>query len=352
MEMKVCFAINNLCSGGAERVMVSLANGFSTLPNVKVMTICFRMPYRYKHFFEFGNNVSLFLATDRNPSEIANILIEEKPDVLISFLNPMNYLASKASHIAGIPHIVCERNNPYFSPDNEAIRKLRDEAFAVAAGCVFQTENAYSYFKNKINGRFCIIPNAVTLDFNYEENTVKRNTIVTVARYADQKNYPLLLRSFKIFHDKYPDYRLECYGKDSGKLASIKSEAIRLGVENFVEFNHETLDVHIRILDAKIFVLLSDYEGMCNALSEAAALGLPCVCRDIPGVRELIEKYGFGILVEEKNEVEVADALERIIQDVELSKRLSHNGIEMYKERGIDTVIPLWYQFILEILNQ
>ena len=63
----------------------------------------------------------------------------------------MNYMCSVAAHMVGIPHIACERNNPYKSPFREEDRKMRDEAFGRAEGCVFQTEEAVKYFSDKLH---------------------------------------------------------------------------------------------------------------------------------------------------------------------------------------------------------
>ena len=46
------------------------------------------------------------------------------------------------------------------------------------------------------------------------------------------------------------------------------------------------------VLDAAMFVLTSDFEGMSNSMLEAMAIGLPCVCTDCDGggAREIIKQ--------------------------------------------------------------
>lgn len=350
--MRICFAINNLGAGGAERVLSSLANNFVNREDFEVVAICFKRPYIYDHFYEFDKRIHLDLVESRSPDEIVNILLKTKPDVVVSFLNPMTYLMSLATQQINIPHIACERNNPYFSPLKQDRRLERDIAFELAAGCVFQTDNALSYFKDKIHGLYKIIPNAVILDCHpLKNNHVFKHKIVTVGRYVKQKNYPFVLRAFSEFKKLFPEYVLECYGKDSGDLLEIKKDAESLGISESVKFYEEQRNLHSMIKDAHFFVSGSEFEGMSNAISEAASLGLPCICTDIPGTRELIEKYEFGTLVPINDVDAMVEAMKQLINDKLYYIRLSSNGLKMYHSRNLSSVFPLWEEFILQVLG-
>lgn len=351
--MRICFAINNLGAGGAERVLSSLANYFAKDEDFDVMAICFKRPYIYDHFYTFDDNIDLYLVESRSPQEITDILIQTKPEVVISFLNPMTYLMALATNETGIPHITCERNDPFYSPTKDIRRIERDFAFAHAKGCVFQTDNAVSYFKNIISGEYQVIPNAIILDSkpNLKRSVIEKR-IITIGRYVKQKNYPFILKAFARLRQRgIKEYTLECYGKDSGDLSIIRQEAEQLGITDSVEFYEEQKDLHARITDAHFFVSGSEFEGMSNALSEAAALGLPCICTDIPSNRGLVEKYNFGVLVPPNDVEALTDAMERLIRDKNLCDQLSNNGYKMYLSRGRETVFPLWKQFILQIIN-
>lgn len=350
--MKVCFAINNLCAGGAERVLSTLANHFTSFPDYSVMAICCRQPYLFKHFYEFNEHVELFLADDHGPHELIDILRNHRPDVVVSFLNPMNYLMSLATRSEGIPHIVCERNNPYFSPPDEDSRRNRDEAFENAQGCVFQTPNAVSYFKDFIKGDYATIPNAIILDTPPNIFSKKKKKVVAVGRYAIQKNYPFILRSFAKFHERHPDYYLECFGKNSGQLYQIKAIADELDIARFVTFNEERLDLHSLIQDASFCLSGSNYEGMSNSIAEVAALGIPCICTDIPGVREMVQQYHFALLVEPNDVHGMVSAMESLIVDSELYESLALNGYKMGENRTLDTILPLWKNYIEHICGK
>ncbi len=55
-------------------------------------------------------------------------------------------------------------------------------------------------------------------------------------------------------------------------------------------------------------------------------LGVPVVTTEVSGIPELISHEKNGILVEPQNEVALANAMERLINDVSLRHRLGEEG--------------------------
>jgi glycosyltransferase involved in cell wall biosynthesis len=71
-----------------------------------------------------------------------------------------------------------------------------------------------------------------------------------------------------------------------------------------------------------VFCLPSRYEGMPYVLLEALAAGLPIVATRVGGVQTCVENGGNGLLAEERNARELADALLRLANDVSLRERM------------------------------
>ena len=63
---------------------------------------------------------------------------------------------------------------------------------------------------------------------------------------------------------------------------------------------------------------------------EAMSFGVPVISTDTGGIPELIGNGG-GILVQQKNGVELADALEKLILDKEFCQQLGAQGREKIK---------------------
>lgn len=83
---------------------------------------------------------------------------------------------------------------------------------------------------------------------------------------------------------------------------------------------------------ASVACLPSYREGLPKSLLEAMAAGLPCVTTDVPGCREAVRDGDNGLLVPAKNPSELADALERLIQNPELARRMGLRGRERLEQ--------------------
>lgn len=354
INMRLLFAINNLCAGGAERVLSALVSELSKNETIDIHIVCCHSEDKFAYFYHVPEFVPIHLIDYGDIDQLKNVILHIGPEVVISFLNPMNHMCSVASHMVGVPHIACERNNPYMSPYRDEDRKKRDDAFCKAEGCVFQTEKAVNYFSGKLIGLHTIIDNPVCNNVNpalqLAENGI--NKIVTVGRYAEQKNYYFLIDVFCLFRTKHPEFILECYGKDSGEYKKINQYIIDKGMEGCILLKRETPYVHNCIASAKAFLFTPFFEGTPNALMEAAAIGIPCVASDLPEIRSINHPNPFAILCPLNNKELFVKALESVIFDKHLASSLVSNGQIMAQLRDIRNIAQRWLAFILTVINK
>lgn len=350
--MRLLFAINNLCAGGAEGVLSALVNQISRYCGIDVHLVCFHSRDSFAYFYRVNEEVPIHLIEYKNDKQLVKVIESVNPDAVVSFLNPMNYVCSVAAHAAGVTHIACERNNPFKSPYRSTDREMRDETFLNASGCVFQTAEAASYYGDRLSGEYVIINNPICLRLYSEvpQVTFYENRIVSVGRYAEQKNYLFMIDVFNEFHERHPEFILECYGKDSGEYNRIKEYVIVKGLEDSVILNQETPFVHNYIQSAKAFLFTSLFEGSPNAIMEAAALKIPCVAPDLPEIRRLNSSYPFCKLCSLGDPSAFVDALEQVIFDESTSAPLILNGLNMSKERDIEIIADDWVKFISKVI--
>jgi colanic acid/amylovoran biosynthesis glycosyltransferase len=90
--------------------------------------------------------------------------------------------------------------------------------------------------------------------------------------------------------------------------------------------NHDKVTDYYRRSDA--FVLASFAEGVPVVLMEAMAMELPCVATWITGIPELIDGGVNGLLVPPASAAALADAVERLIVDPALARRIGSAGRE------------------------
>ncbi len=77
---------------------------------------------------------------------------------------------------------------------------------------------------------------------------------------------------------------------------------------------------------AKLLVLTSKLEGFGNVIVESMASGCPVIATRCGGPEDIIQNWRNGILVEQ-DAVEIANAINRVLGDPQLSARLSRNAL-------------------------
>ncbi|WP_416307639.1 glycosyltransferase [Neptunicella sp. SCSIO 80796] len=111
--------------------------------------------------------------------------------------------------------------------------------------------------------------------------------VVAVGRLCHQKGFDLLLRAFAALPDQ-ADTRLIIFGE--GELRSqLEQQIIELGLSARVDLPGYTDNPLAEIKQADLFVLSSRFEGSPNGLVEAMSVGTPVVAFDCPhGPREIL----------------------------------------------------------------
>lgn len=148
-------------------------------------------------------------------------------------------------------------------------------------------------------------------------------TVLCVARMYRRKNIGSLVRATALLRSRVPDVRVRIVGDGPG----------RPGVERLVQ--HLDLGMHVHLdgqldfdrlarayADCDIFCLPSLQEGFGLVFLEAMAAGKPVVCCGGTAVAELVEDGTNGVVVPQRDDAGLADALERLLQDADARRRM------------------------------
>lgn len=156
--------------------------------------------------------------------------------------------------------------------------------------CLTQTMAAY-YQRRLPQPRLTHIYNGI--DFSRlppaippREPTNQRIKLVTVSSLNRRKGVEQLVRLLT-FDTRY---YLTAIGGDTEAIARLTQLAQQLGVESQCEFWGFTPHPWEKAMEQDIFVFPSYSEGLGLALIEAAYLGLPIICADIPTFREMFSE--------------------------------------------------------------
>jgi glycosyltransferase involved in cell wall biosynthesis len=147
-----------------------------------------------------------------------------------------------------------------------------------------------------------------------------RAIVLAVGRLVHVKNHALAVRALA----DVPDASLVLVG--GGPLADeLRHKAEQAGVADRVVLAGLREDARALIGAADAVVLPSRSEGLPLAALETLAAGTPLVATDVRGVRELVAD-GAALLVPPDDAEALAQALRRVLTDVDVRARLAAKG--------------------------
>lgn len=355
---KIAFYIGSLAKGGAERVIVNLAEYFySKGYQVYVVT-----KMKEKDEYPLNNNIKRIIADitieEEHESRIynlwarinklRNIWKDIKPDIIISFIRKNNLMAIASSRFLKTSVVVSVRSNPERELSGTFMKLLSFFAFRFADGIVLQTLHAKKFFPKYLQKKAVILPNSLSPAFLSSSGCeIRKKEIVSVGRIDDNKNQKMLIDAFSEVAIQYPEWKVLFFGSGEAekKLRTLVSNK---KLEESVLFCGEVSDIQKRIESSSIFVLSSRQEGMPNALIEAMALGLAVISTDCPcgGPAELIDEGKNGILIPVNDTYALRNALIQLIEDEELRKELGYNASKIVDKLHPNIVNEQWEEYL------
>jgi colanic acid/amylovoran biosynthesis glycosyltransferase len=151
--------------------------------------------------------------------------------------------------------------------------------------------------------------------------------ILFVGRHVPQKGHVVLLEAIALLASRGIETELVVAG-DGPSRGRLEAHAASLGIAERTRFPGAVGQEQIRELyeRASIFCVPSFAEGLPTVLMEAMALGLPVISSRINGVPELVRHGETGLLVTPGRADELADAIELLLEDPDLTQRLAAAG--------------------------
>ncbi|MCR4661086.1 MAG: glycosyltransferase [Clostridia bacterium] len=333
-------------SGGAERVISSLANSFSDFGHeISIIMLAKRASGSFYKLSDKIRLIGLTTNLSKDPSFLRKSrllkkqILDIRPDVVISFLSYVCIYTWWSLHGTRIPYIVSERNDP--NSRGKIKQFLLNISFKKSSGCVFQTDDAKDWYRNICGNKSIVISNPVNLSFIPNQCPVPKKQVLYVGRYSEQKNCQLLIKTFLKFHERHPDYCLMMYGDGflESELVSLVKES---KAEEYIKIKKSSKTWQEDEFDSSLFVLPSRYEGMPNVLAEALCLGIPSISTDCPigGPKELKKIFPELLMLCENENL---DSMENAMEKALLVKR---QKFDIPKELDKTYIANKWLDFI------
>jgi glycosyltransferase involved in cell wall biosynthesis len=173
--------------------------------------------------------------------------------------------------------------------------------------------------------------------------------LLAVGRLSREKGFDLLLEALSRVRERLPGAHLSIAGAGPEE-ATLKAEASSLDLQSAVHFAGYVEDLSPFMTQASLFVLSSRYEGMPNALLEAAAAGLPIVALpSSEGVVDLLRGQPGIWLAEAISADALTQALLAALETIQPGVRFAHEFIEAFR---LDRAIAAYESLIDEVLRE
>lgn len=184
-------------------------------------------------------------------------------------------------------------------------------------------------------------------------------TFICVSRLVEWKGVHHSIGAFALAADKLIKSRLIIVG-DGPAQAGLKSLVRELGISGSVHFVGSRSEEEVRALLKRADVFLQHsldhssgwFEGFGVSVAEAAAIGLPVIISACGGLLDQVVDGETGIIIPQKDEAAMAEAMVRLGGDPELRAWMGDNG----RQRMIDhfdtvTKVNQLEQVLLDVIE-
>lgn len=209
---------------------------------------------------------------------------------------------------------------------------------------VYSNELARRYRTSNDRVRLIRTPHITQNELINRANTCQSHEVklLRVCWFLPSKGLECLLEAVELLVDKGLRVRLEIVGKEryTGYQSKLEAYAEKLGIRERVLFTgwvpfDQIGDVYER---SDIQVISSIAEGFPRCIVEGFAKGLPLVSTTIGGCADALTNEVNALLVPPEDPMAMADAVERIIKDDSLRRRLIKDGYEVAHAATFETL--------------
>ncbi len=353
---RITMTIPSLTSGGAERVLSTMANYWSQ-KGVHVTVLTLTEPDDVP-FYKLDQRIQLIglgltrpaktplHAITNNARRLTSLraaIRQSSPDVVISFMDQMNVLTLLSTRGTGIPVIVTEHTDPGLAHRHPVWNRLRNMLYPRAAKVIVLSESSKQFFSPRIQDRTLIIPNPIMVEAaDGSIHASDRHQIVALGRFGPEKGFDTLIAAFAELAPEFPDWDLVIWG-DGQLRGALEAQRNELGLQDRVRLPGRTSNPHAELRKADLYALSSRREGFPMALAEAMACGLPAVAFDLPsGPRDIIRDGIDGVIVPNGDQAALGSALANLMRDPDQRAAMALRAPEVLDRFGVESVMGIW----------
>ncbi len=326
--MRILYLITGLGGGGAEKIVIDLADQMSQLGHcVKIAYLKGSVVVRPKN-----TEIELIYLGLENLTKVKfsyknykKIVLDFKPDVVHAHMVHANIFARISRRFLSVPRLICSAHS-----NNEG-GKFRMLAYKYTHNLSDITTNVSKNASLSFEKLGAVPENGIVtvyngIDLSKFEKSNKDNWLkneinvsestplfLSVGRFHEAKDYPNLLRAFSIFKKSstFKEKQPKLIIAGDGELRKeIEALINTLNLQSNVILLGRREDIPALLNMSDFFVLSSKYEGLPTVVIEAMACETYVIATDCGGSAEIMGKTGKLVPIQN------AEALSKAFNDV------------------------------------
>ncbi len=370
--MNITLVISSLSSGGAERALVLLAEGFADRGHqVTFITIA----SKERDFYKLPSKVSRLAlniaGTSHNfiqalKNNLHRILVLRRaikstnPDVVISSLVATNILTILSLLNTKLPIIINEQCYK-MDVNTKKWHTIRKLAYRYANKLVSASQELDQSFQwlhpNKrvaIYNPLVKIPESDFIEDDFLRNLgidLDKHWITSMGRLTEQKGFDILINAFSRIAHRYPDWQILIIGEGylKSKLLALVD---KLNLSDQIILVGRSSNPFPILKKSEFFVMASRWEGFGMVHAEALACRLPVIATNCSaGPKEIIRHNVDGFLVLNEDVETLATTMEHLMCDSAERQRLASRAMEVTERFNLDRILQNWEKLFEEVKN-
>jgi glycosyltransferase involved in cell wall biosynthesis len=338
-KLKIIHVIPSLAKGGAERLVLDTVIALSKINDIEASIITFS-PINDFTFLSDSIEYNIIPAkvipsikgkTKNDIEKLQSFIEKSKADVihLHLFESVMVFSQIRYENCKYIIHF--HDNMKQFSKLNwMKIRKKEQITNAYERRIVLQkylqrnttcigiSYNTYNFIQKNLPLKIkkTILHNGIDTSRFDSKKTIKDPRLITIGSLLKNKNHILIIQIVKILHDK--NYKIELDIIGDGPESKYLIEQIKYyNLEKHVHLLGKVDYPESYLTKSSLYIHTALNEAFGLVLIEAMASGLPVICTDAGGNRDIIEHGKNGFIFKNRNPELMANQIIELIENKE-----------------------------------
>lgn len=363
--LRIAQVVDSLDIGGAERLVVTLANSLAKLGVASHILVT---RHSGELAGEIDKEVKLFIAQRRSRfdydafSRMVAFVNSHGIQLLHAHGHTSAYWAKVISRRCVLsPQVILHDHIGHLLPGSrwgEILTSVLDRIILGRDAASFSV-NASLLDKNKalFDRSRCVeyLQNGIDCEkFSRCVGSLKERRLVQIANYRAAKGHGRIAEIVRLLIAPFPELRWECFGHhyDSEARKSAEAAVCQVKLHRNVFFHPAQQNTAALLQGASIGVLTSDEEGLPLALLEYMAAGLPVVVTDAGDCKKVVAAAESGLVVPSRDSAAFAAAISFLLMNPQAANPLGEKGRRfVQKHHNVRQMVEKLLRFYQRVLQ-